>query len=114
MLRAELLVDAGQCDRALPYLGRVIELAPRAATPRVALGTCHDDLGDPAAAERAFAGALSLHPHHPLALQRAGELYARYGRRLEARAMLTRFERSGYRDASVTGLLEQLERTDTW
>ncbi|HMI90222.1 MAG TPA: hypothetical protein VK509_02610, partial [Polyangiales bacterium] len=114
MLRAELLIDAGRCDQAVPHLVRVIELAPRAATPRVMLGTCHDDLGDAAAAERALAGALSLHPYHPLALQRAGELYARYGRRVEARALLSRFEQSGYRNAAVTGLLEQLDRTGTW
>jgi tetratricopeptide (TPR) repeat protein len=114
MLRAELLVDAGHCEGALPYLTRVIELAPRAATPRVVLGSCHDELDDPVAAERAFAGALSLHPYHPLALQRAGELYARYGRRLEARALLTRFEQSGYRDANVARLLEQLDRNRAW
>jgi tetratricopeptide (TPR) repeat protein len=114
VLRAELLIDAGDCAQAVPQLQRAIELAPRAATPRVMLGTCHDDLGDPVAAERAFAGALSLHPYHPLALRRAGELYARHGRRVEARALLERFERSGYRDPNVAGLLERLEPSRSW
>lgn len=105
MLHAELLAHADRCREAEPHLRAVIALAPRAATPRVALGTCYDDLGDPAAAERAFAGALSLHPYHPVALKRAGALYARHGRQVEARALLERFVASGYDDVEVARAL---------
>ena len=87
MLRAEMLVAAGRCDSALRHLERTIELTPRAATPRVVLGDCYDALGNAPAAERAFATALSLHPYHPVALKRAGIMYARYGRVIEARSV---------------------------
>ena len=108
MLRAELLEATGRCKAAVDHLKRVIELAPRAAAPRVMLGTCLGELGDPGAAERAFAGALSLHPHHPVALKRVGALYASYGRVIEAHAMLTRFVQSGYDDPEVMQWLEEL------
>ncbi len=109
MLQAELLVHADRCREAEPHLRAVIALAPRAASPRVLLGTCHDDRGDPAAAERAFAGALSLHPYHPVALERAAALYARHGRGAEARALYERFVQSGYEDAEVTRTLAKLK-----
>jgi tetratricopeptide (TPR) repeat protein len=108
MLRAEVLIAFGRCREAAAHLNRVIVLAPRAATPRVMLASCLDELGDPAGAERAFAAALALHPHHPVALKRAGSMYARYGRVIEAHALLTRFVESGYQDAEVDELLQQL------
>ena len=114
VLQSELLLARGRCDLALPQLKRAIELAPRASTPRVMLGSCHDELGDFAAAERAFAGALSVHPFHALALSRAGLLYARHGRPVEARALLNRFVASGYSDDEVTAWLERLARRSTW
>jgi tetratricopeptide (TPR) repeat protein len=110
MLRAEMLTSSGHCAEAVGHLRRVIELAPRATTPRVLLGTCLDELGDPAAAERAFAAALSLHPYHALALKNAGSMYARNGRAIEARALLTRFVKSGYDDPEVTRLLGEVTR----
>jgi tetratricopeptide (TPR) repeat protein len=108
MLRAEVLVALGRCDAAVPELERAIALAPKATTPRVMLGSCFDELGSPAEAERAFASALSLHPHHALALARAGTLYARHGRLREARSLLTRFVADGYDDPEVTDLLRRI------
>jgi Flp pilus assembly protein TadD len=110
MLRAEILVSAARCDVAIPHLERTIALAPKATTPRVMLGTCFDELGSPAKAERAFAAALSLHPHHALALERAGTMYARHGRLLEARSLLTRFVDDGYDDPEVTALLRRIAK----
>jgi hypothetical protein len=111
MLRAEVLVAEGHCRSAIAHLAQVIELAPRATTPRVMLGTCHDELGEPVRAEREFASALSLHPYHPVALKRAAEMYLRHGRTLEARILLTRFENAGYDDPEVYGLLSRLGRS---
>ncbi len=111
MLRAETLVAQGRCDVARRHLRNVTELAPRASTPWVMLGTCLDELGDPQGAERAFATALSLHPYHPLALKRAGYLYARHGRTREARSLFERFVRSGYRDPEIDERLHQLSQT---
>jgi tetratricopeptide (TPR) repeat protein len=110
MLRAELLEAQDRCDLARAHLQRVTELAPRAAMPWVMLASCFDALGDAHAAERAFASALSLHPHHPVALKRAGLLYARYGRMIEARSLFTRFVKSGYRDPEVDARLAELAR----
>jgi len=107
MLRAEALLDAGRCELALPHLQRVTELAPRAATPWVMLGSCLGERGDAAGAERAFATALSLHPYHAIALKRAAALYAQHGRVIEARSLLTRFVRSGYHDREVAEWLSE-------
>ena len=115
MLRSETLIAAGRCADALRPLQRTTELSPVASTPWVLLGACHADLGDPAAAERAFATALSLHPFHPAALKRAGILYASHGRFLEARVLLERFARAGYTDPEVTawqGRVDAAMRTD--
>jgi predicted Zn-dependent protease len=110
MLRAELLVAAGRCDLAISNLERATTLAPRAATPWVMLGSCFDDTGDPARAERAFATALSLHPFHHAGLKRAAFLYLRRGRKLEATALMQRFEAAGYDDPEVRSALLGLYR----
>lgn len=105
LLHAESLIADRRCAEAVTSLGRVTELAPRASTPWVLLGSCHAELGRWGDAERAFATALSLHPFHPVALKRMGLLYARHGRLAEARALLVRFEQAGYRDEEVAAFL---------
>jgi hypothetical protein len=55
---------------------------------------------------------LSLHPYHALALKRAGTMYARYGRVIEARSLLSRFVRSGYDDPEVTRQLAELTQAE--
>jgi Flp pilus assembly protein TadD len=103
-----MLLARDRCDEGVVPLERVTELAPRAATPWVLLGSCRGQFENVVAAEQAFATALSLHPFHPVALKRMALLYARHGRILEARALFTRFVRAGYTDAEVTGWLARI------
>jgi len=101
MLRATQLTDEGRCREAEPLLLKTIELAPRAATPRVVLASCYETLGQLSAAERALANALALHPYHPLALRRASLLMQRERRLQEAKALAQRFLASGYDDPAL-------------
>jgi tetratricopeptide (TPR) repeat protein len=107
MLRADLLVSAGRCREAEPLLKKTIELAPRTATPRIVLAECYEDLGNLPAAEHELAGALALHPFHPLALRDASLLFLRQHRRIEARALAGRFLAAGYRDPELAAELLQ-------
>lgn len=108
MLRAEQLVSTGACASAEPHLTRVIALAPRTTAPRLLLADCLEQLRRPAAAELAYAGALALHPFHPVALKRASALYLRQRRAREAKPLLERFIAAGYRDAQVDAWREEL------
>jgi tetratricopeptide (TPR) repeat protein len=112
MLKAELLVNSGRCEQARSHLQRVTELAPRAATPWVMLGSCLDQLDDHDAAERAYAMALALHPYHSRALKLVGAMYARRGRSFEAQAVFKRFLKSGYQDPDVDQWLKELTATE--
>jgi len=109
MLGAEQLADTDACAQAEPHLTRTIRLAPRTAAPRLLLADCFERLGRPAAAELAYAGALALHPYHPVALQRASELYLRERRPRDAEPLLKRFVGAGYADAQVDAWLGALD-----
>lgn len=108
MLRAEQLVSADACAEAEPHLTRTIALAPRTVAPRLLLAECLARLGRPAAAELAYAGALALHPYHPVALKRVSELYLRQRRPREAKPLIERFVAAGYRDPEVDAWRRQL------
>jgi uncharacterized protein (TIGR02996 family) len=108
MLRAEQLVSIGACAAAEPHLTRTIALAPRTTAPRLLLADCLEQLGRPAAAELAYAGALALHPYHPLALKRASALYLRQRRPREANPLLQRFVAAGYRDPRIDAWRREL------
>lgn len=102
MLRAEILIARGDCKSALDPLKRVAERAPDASTPWVRLGNCLRRIGNRHAAEKAYARALSIHPHHPQAIKGAALVYMHTGRRHAAITMLRRFRRNGYEDPGVT------------
>jgi Flp pilus assembly protein TadD len=108
MFRAEQLFDGGACTRAEAHLRRAIALSPRAAAPRLLLADCLERLRRPAAAELAYAGALAVHPFHPVALKRASALYLSQNRPREAKPLLTRFVAAGYRDPQVSGWLSRI------
>jgi tetratricopeptide (TPR) repeat protein len=101
MLRAELFLAHGSCRDASPLLNRLVELAPRTATPRVRLADCYVELGNWRAAERELANALAIHPYHPLALRSASLLFAQQRRSREASALLARFLAAGYHDPNL-------------
>jgi Flp pilus assembly protein TadD len=103
-LRATQLADADRCREAEPLLLETVEHAPRTATPRILLASCYETLGQLAAAERALANALALHPYHPLALRNASLLMQRERRSKEAKALAQRFLASGYDDPALRRL----------
>lgn len=105
MLHAELLLAHGRCADAEAHLRRTIQLAPRTASPRLLLADCLVELGRGPAAQHELAGALALHPYHPVGLKRAAAWYLRERRPREARALLGRFVASGYRDSQVNAWL---------
>lgn len=104
MMLAELRAGAGSCREAVPLLNRILDLAPRTASPRLLLADCYEALGDVSGAQRQLANALALHPYHPVALRRASLLLWRQQRSREARLLAARFLASGYTDPELERL----------
>jgi tetratricopeptide (TPR) repeat protein len=105
MMQGQLLIEAGRYTEAVTHLQKTIDRAPRTVSPRLLLADCWLQLGRPRDAERSLAGALALHPYHPLGLKQAASLYLHDRRSAQARTLLRRFAASGYRDRDVEAWL---------
>lgn len=98
MLRATLYAMQGRCERAVPHLERVAALAPLATTPWIDIAHCLAERGDVPGAERAYAHALAIDPHHPQGLRGAAVLYMDTNRAPNAIMLLARLREGGQSD----------------
>ena len=71
-----------QFDKSLADIERVLELEPRHFGALSGLGLIHRELGDEAAALKAFRRALVIHPHLPAATRAVKELETEFEQRI--------------------------------
>jgi tetratricopeptide (TPR) repeat protein len=87
---AEVHRKNGDVGRALELLRIGLELHPNYIPASIVLGRCHQDQGDPAAAEAAFAHVLRLDDENVIALKSLADITERSGRFTEAEQWLQR------------------------
>src|SRR5688500_10118957 len=104
---AEVHRKIGDIPRALELLTAGLELHPNYIPASIVLGRCHQDQGDLAAAEAAFAHVLRLDDENVIALKSLADINERQERYTEA---LTTLRRLVAIDRSNDEAREQLER----
>jgi pentatricopeptide repeat protein len=104
---AEVHRKIGDIPRALELLTAGLELHPNYIPASIVLGRCHQDQGDLAAAEAAFAHVLRLDDENVIALKSLADINERQERYTEALATLRRLVAI---DRSNEEAREQLER----
>jgi tetratricopeptide (TPR) repeat protein len=106
---AEVHRKIGDVPRALELLTAGLELHPNYIPASIVLGRCHQDQGDLAAAEAAFAHVLRLDDENVIALKSLADINERQERYAEAETWLRRLVAI---DRSNDEAREQLERVE--
>jgi tetratricopeptide (TPR) repeat protein len=106
---AEVHRKIGDVPRALELLTAGLELHPNYIPASIVLGRCHQDQGDLAAAEAAFAHVLRLDDENVIALKSLADINERQERYTEAETWLRRLVAI---DRSNEEAREQLERVE--
>jgi pentatricopeptide repeat protein len=106
---AEVHRKIGDVPRALELLTAGLELHPNYIPASIVLGRCHQDQGDLAAAEAAFAHVLRLDDENVIALKSLADINERQERYAEAETWLRRLVAI---DRSNEEAREQLERVE--
>ena len=107
---AEVHRKNGDVTRALELLRVGLELHPNYIPASIVLGRCHQDLGDLAAAEEAFAHVLRLDDENVIALKSLADINERQDRLDDAERWLRRLVSV---DRSNEEARHQLERIET-
>jgi tetratricopeptide (TPR) repeat protein len=107
---AEVHRKIGDVPRALELLTAGLELHPNYIPASIVLGRCHQDQGDLAAAEAAFAHVLRLDDENVIALKSLADINERQERYAEAETWLRRLVAI---DRSNDEAREQLQRVET-
>ena len=107
---AEVHRKTGDIPRALELLTAGLELHPNYIPASIVLGRCHQDQGDLAAAEAAFAHVLRLDDENVIALKSLADINERQERYAEAETWLRRLVAI---DRSNDEAREQLQRVET-
>jgi hypothetical protein len=107
---AEVHRKNGDVTRALELLRVGLELHPNYIPASIVLGRCHQDLGDLAAAEEAFAHVLRLDDENVIALKSLADINERQDRLDDAERWLRRLVSV---DRSNDEARHQLERIET-
>jgi len=107
---AEVHRKIGDIPRALELLTAGLELHPNYIPASIVLGRCHQDQGDLAAAEAAFAHVLRLDDENVIALKSLADINERQERYAEAETWLRRLVAI---DRSNDEAREQLQRVET-
>src|SRR5215210_1746021 len=106
---AEVHRKIGDVPRALELLTAGLELHPNYIPASIVLGRCHQDQGDLAGAEAAFAHVLRLDDENVIALKSLADINERQERYTEAETWLRRLVAI---DRSNDEAREQLERVE--
>jgi tetratricopeptide (TPR) repeat protein len=106
---AEVHRKIGDVPRALELLTAGLELHPNYIPASIVLGRCHQDQGDLAAAEAAFAHVLRLDDENVIALKSLADINERQERYAEAETWLRRLVAI---DRSNDEAREQLQRVE--
>jgi tetratricopeptide (TPR) repeat protein len=107
---AEVHRKIGDVPRALELLTAGLELHPNYIPASIVLGRCHQDQGDLAAAEAAFAHVLRLDDENVIALKSLADINERQERYAEAETWLRRLVAI---DRSNDEAREQLQRVES-
>jgi Flp pilus assembly protein TadD len=83
--RALDLLARGNSTEGIALLETVAAATPNLSAPRISLAIAHHRLDDLEAAEQHLLQALSINPHHPIALNELGIVYRKTARFAEAR-----------------------------